>query len=101
MPSQVFTTAPHWEWWIVLYFFVGGIAGGSFFISALIDLIRGEADRPISRIGYLIAFPAIIIGTILLIIDLGRPERFWHMVVQSKTWLPAFKWWSLYLLAPG
>ena len=94
MPSQVFTTAPHWEWWIVLYFFVGGIAGGSFFISALIDLIRGEADRPISRIGYLIAFPAIIIGTILLIIDLGRPERFWHMVVQSKTWLPAFKWWS-------
>ena len=28
IPSSTwFTTAPHWEWYIVFYFFVGGLAG--------------------------------------------------------------------------
>jgi formate-dependent nitrite reductase membrane component NrfD len=30
----------------------------------------------------------------LLILDLTRPERFWHMVIQSERFLPMFKWWS-------
>ena len=30
----------------------------------------------------------------LLIVDLGRPERFWHMLIQSETYRPMFKWWS-------
>jgi formate-dependent nitrite reductase membrane component NrfD len=30
----------------------------------------------------------------LLVIDLGRPERFWHMMIQSNTGRPMFKWWS-------
>ncbi|MBX6755038.1 MAG: polysulfide reductase NrfD, partial [Thermorudis peleae] len=27
-------------------------------------------------------------------IDLRQPLRFWHMLIQSKTFLPAFKYWS-------
>jgi len=27
-------------------------------------------------------------------VDLTRPERFWHMVIQSERALPMFKWWS-------
>ena len=27
-------------------------------------------------------------------VDLGRPERFWHMMIQSETFRPMFKWWS-------
>jgi formate-dependent nitrite reductase membrane component NrfD len=94
MPSTFFTDSPHWGWYIVLYFFLGGIAGGSFFIAALLDMIGRPADRPIVRLGYYVAFPAIILGTILLIVDLGRPERFWHMIFQSKTLAPMFKGWS-------
>jgi Polysulphide reductase, NrfD len=36
------------------------------------------------RLGYYVALVGIIISGVLLIIDLNRPERFWHMLVQSK-----------------
>lgn len=83
---------PQWEWWIVFYFFFGGIAGGAYFTSTMIELVGGPEDRPVARMGYYIAFPLAAICGILLILDLGRPERFWHMVVYSKTLLPWPKW---------
>ena len=95
MPSDTyFTTAPEWHWYVILYFFFGGIAGGSYFLAALIDLFGTPADRALSRLGYLVAFPAVLICGPLLIIDLNRPERFWHRLVQIETWRPMFKWWS-------
>lgn len=94
VPSTFFTDPPHWGWLIVWYFFLGGLAGGAAFIAALLELIGRPADRPLVRIAYYIAFPAMVIGTLLLIIDLGRPERFWHMVIQSETGRPMLKPWS-------
>ncbi len=94
VPSTFFTVPPHWAWLIVWYFFLGGLAGGAAFIAALLELIGRPGDRPLIRIGYYIAFPAIMIGTLLLIVDLGRPERFWHMVIQSETGMPMLKPWS-------
>ena len=41
-----------------------------------------------------IAFPLVIVCGLLLVLDLGRPERFWHMMIQSETFRPMFKWWS-------
>src|SRR5262245_8111469 len=83
---------PMWEWLIIFYFFFGGIAGGAYFTSAVIELVGGPEDRPIARMGYYIAFPLVIVCSILLILDLGQPQRFWHMVVYSKTFLPSPKW---------
>lgn len=94
MPDSFYTHAPEWRWWIVFYFFIGGIAGGALALAALLRLFGREGDRPLSRLGYYIAFPGSIISGILLILDLKRPERFWHILIQSETFRPAFKWWS-------
>ena len=95
-PSDTFFTAsPEWRWWVIAYFFLGGLAGGSYFLSALLDLIGTERDRHLSRLGYYIAFAAILLCAPLLIIDLNRPDRFWHMLIQSeRPPLPMFKLWS-------
>lgn len=85
---------PDWGWWIILYFFLGGIASGAYFIGTLIDLVGHERDRRISNIAYYIAFPLVVVCGLLLIVDLGRPERFWHMMIQSNTGWPMFKYWS-------
>jgi protein NrfD len=93
-PSTFFTASPEWRWLIVTYFFVGGLAGGCYALATLLDLIGRPADRSLSRRGYYVAFPAIVLGGLLLTLDLGRPERFWHMLVQSHTFRPMLKLYS-------
>jgi protein NrfD len=93
-PDTFFTRPPHWQWYIIFYFFIGGIAGGCFFLSALLRLVGRPGDGPIIRLGYYIAFLGVVISGILLIVDLGRPDRFWHMMIQNKTGRPMFKYWS-------
>jgi formate-dependent nitrite reductase membrane component NrfD len=92
--SAWFSAAPHWGWLIALYFFVGGLAGGSYFLGALIDLIGRREDRPLAHLGYYISFPCVALSGLLLTVDLGRPERFWHMLIESNTYQPMFKYWS-------
>lgn len=92
---DTFVAPPGWSWDIVLYFYFGGIAGGLLVLSGLLRLVGDRGDRPLSRIGFYLAFPLLIVSTILLIKDLGRPERFWHMVFQSERFPNLmFKWWS-------
>jgi formate-dependent nitrite reductase membrane component NrfD len=93
-PSTLFTATPHWRWLIVLYFFVGGLAGGSYFLAALIDLFGSREDRPLARLGYYVALPAVALSGVLLTFDLERPLRFWHMLIQSNTWRPMLKLYS-------
>ena len=95
VPSSTFFSAPpDWGWLIALYFFFGGLAGGSYFLASLIDLFGRSEDRPLSHLGYYIAFPCVAISGLLLTVDLGRPERFWHMLIESNTYRPMFKYWS-------
>ena len=95
VPSSTwFTSAPGWHWYIILYFFLGGLAGGCFFIAVLIDIFGRPEDRPLARLGYYIAFPLVLVSGLLLTLDLTKPFRFWHMLVESNTFRPMFKPWS-------
>lgn len=93
MPDTFFTASPHWTWWIVFYFFVGGIAGTALFLSGLLDIWGRPADRPLVRLGYYVAFLGAVISGGLLTVDLNRPLRFWHMLIESNTGQPMFKAW--------
>jgi formate-dependent nitrite reductase membrane component NrfD len=94
MSDTFFTAPPEWRWLIIGYFFIGGIAGGSYFIAALLDLFGTPRDRPLARLGYYVALVGIILSGLLLAVDLTRPERFWHMLIQANDGWPMFKWWS-------
>ncbi len=94
MPDTLFTQPPNWEWLIILYFFLGGIAAGAYAIAVMVDFVGTAEDRAVARVGYLIAFPLIIVSGLLLTLDLGQPLRFWHMLIASQTGDIMFKWWS-------
>ena len=95
VPSSTFFSAPpDWGWLIVFYFFFGGLAGGCYFLAVLIDFFGRDEDRPLARLGYYISFPCILISGLLLTLDLQRPLRFWHMLIESNTYRPIFKYWS-------
>ena len=91
---QHFVAPPQWEWYIVWYFYLGGLAGGAYLLGTLLRLLGDQRDSTIARVAFLIAFPALTICPILLTLDLGRPLRFWHMIINSRTFEPNFKYWS-------
>jgi protein NrfD len=95
MSDTFFSGAPHWTWFIIPYFFVGGLAGGAYFLAALLEWFGQPDDRPVIRTGYRVAAVGALVSGALLTIDLGRPLRFWHMLFQSENF-PAimFKGWS-------
>jgi len=83
------TQAPQWEWYyIALYFYIGGVSAGAYFIGSLLELLNKKELSEISRTAYLIAFPLICVTPILLIADLGQPIRFWHLFFYTRGGIP-------------
>jgi len=74
----------HWNWLVIVYFFLGGISAASHVIAAIAHLVGGEQNRPIARAGRYISFLALLPCPLLLILDLGRPERFLNMLRVVK-----------------
>lgn len=79
-----------WPWYYVAtYFFLGGIAAGSYLLATIADVFgESEEDAPLIKMGYYLSFALILICPVLLILDLGRPERFWRMMTQFKLLSP-------------
>jgi formate-dependent nitrite reductase membrane component NrfD len=77
--------APVWTWEVPLYFWTGGIASGSAFVALACDL---AGDHRSARIARLVALGALAPSPPLLVMDLGRPERFYNMLRIVKTRSP-------------
>jgi hypothetical protein len=69
--------APVWTWEVPIYFWFGGMAAGSAFVSLACDLIGDNESAVIAR---RVALGALAPSPVLLILDLGRPERFYKML---------------------
>jgi hypothetical protein len=90
---------PVWEWKIPAYFFTGGLSAGAALLAAGADLTGRPALRRAGRLG---SFAALLASTGLLISDLGRPERFHHMLRVAKPTSPmSVGTWILAAYGPG
>ncbi len=84
-----FTHVVNWPWYYVaLYFYISGVSAGAYLIGSLAELYGGEKQREIGRVAFSLALPLILTAPVLLIADLGRPERFWHLFFYSKNGIP-------------
>lgn len=84
---------PTWEWYIPIYFWSGGISAGAWLAAAAED-IAGEGDRDLIRVARYIAAGGMAVSTVLLIVDLGRPERFLNMlrIVRPRSTMSLGSW---------
>lgn len=90
---------PVWNWMIAAYLFAGGLSAGSALLAAGADLTGRPQLRKASRIGALVSLLA---GMYFLIGDLGRPERFHHMLRVAKPSSPmSMGTWMLSAYGPG
>jgi formate-dependent nitrite reductase membrane component NrfD len=76
--------APHWNWLIALYFFLGGISSACHVVACIAALLGGRSNRQIERAGRYLALVTLMPSPLLLILDLGRPERFYRMLRVVK-----------------
>jgi len=73
---------PSWNWEIPLYFFVGGASGAAAVIGSIADY--AGANRELVKHARWIAAAGSVVSPMLLVSDLGRPERFLNMLRVFK-----------------
>ena len=90
---------PVWKHEIPAYLFTGGLAAGSAVVAAGADLTGRPALRRASWLG---SFGGLLASLWFLVSDLGRPERFHHMLRVAKPTSPmSVGTWILTAFGPG
>jgi formate-dependent nitrite reductase membrane component NrfD len=85
----------HWTWQIPIYFWIGGLGAGAHMFSTVAQLL-GHEDEALQRASRYTVLVTMILSPVLLIWDLGRPERFLNMMRVIKLRSPmSVQSWSL------
>jgi formate-dependent nitrite reductase membrane component NrfD len=71
---------PVWIWSVPLYFYVGGTAGAAAVLAAAARALGGHEMRGLVKRARWVAAVGGGVGSLLLVHDLGRPERFLNML---------------------
>lgn len=79
---------PVWTWEVPVYFWLGGMAGGAYLTASAAGLFGDSDDRRATGAGFYVAAAAALPCAPLLIADLGRPDRFHHMLRIFKPLSP-------------
>jgi formate-dependent nitrite reductase membrane component NrfD len=79
---------PVWTWEVPTYFWLGGLGAGAYITASLAENFGSPDDRRAAADGYYVAAAALVPCAPLLIADLGRPDRFHHMLRIFKPLSP-------------
>jgi formate-dependent nitrite reductase membrane component NrfD len=83
-----FLKRPRWRWEIAFYFFLEGISSGTYVLATMADLFAKGRYPELVRYGRYVSLATLLPCPPLLIADLGRPERFHHMLRIVKLTSP-------------
>ncbi|MDQ4128128.1 MAG: polysulfide reductase NrfD [Actinomycetota bacterium] len=85
----------HWTWQVPVYFWLGGIGAGTQLFATVAQLL-GHKDEALTRVSRYTVLLTMMLSPVLLIWDLGRPERFYNMMRILKLRSPmSTQSWSL------
>lgn len=72
---------------IIIYLFLAGVGAGASVIGASFHIFRPDME-PIIRGGTLLGAPLVLIGSLLLLLDLGRPQIAYRAISRpNKAWI--------------
>jgi Ni/Fe-hydrogenase subunit HybB-like protein len=74
-----------WGLWISLDLLCGvALGAGAFTMAAVVYIFNLEQFRPLVRPSILTGFLGYVMVILALMVDLGRPERIWHMMIYQN-----------------
>lgn len=78
----------YWGVYMVNFIFFIGISHAGTLISAILRVTGAEWRRPITRVAEAITVFALLVGTLQIIIDMGRPERLLFVLQYGRLQSP-------------
>jgi len=99
-------TQQAWGWLVIIYLFLGGLGAGATLTAAFLELSGWRYKRdycPTSLTGAVISGPVVILGSLLLILDLGAGKMEpWRIVYLFTNFESVMTWgiWILCLFIP-
>jgi protein NrfD len=96
---------PHlhiWHWPISVYLFLGGLAAGLLFFSALYTILGKEKELPTAvKWGTFLVPFALVLGLLALVVDLKNPLYAWRLYLTLRIESP-MSWgaWTLMAVTP-
>ncbi len=74
-----------WGFWISFDLYTGvAIGSGAFIMASIVYILDLKEFRPLLRPAVLTGFIGYIMVITALLVDLGRPERIWHMMIYQN-----------------
>ncbi len=73
-----------WKWELVVYLWIAGVAGGAFFAAFLMDRITRGKHEQMPKIALFLGVPLVLLGSLLLVLDLGEQLRAWHLFTRVR-----------------
>lgn len=86
------SNAYSWGIWISFDLLCGvALAAGAFTTCAAVHIFNLKEFKPLTRPAVLTGFLGYVMVIVALLVDLGRPERIWYMLVHQNVHSPLFE----------
>lgn len=80
-----------WGLWIGFDFALIAFSGGAFTLCALIVIFNQRRCEAVERLVVLTGWLGYVLVLVLLLVDLGRPDRFYHFIIYFNHHSPLFE----------
>lgn len=80
-----------WGLWISIDLSAIALSAGAFLLSAAVYLLKIEQLKPVARTAVFIGLIGYSMAVMTLLLDIGRPDRFWHGMVYWNIHSPLWE----------
>jgi Ni/Fe-hydrogenase subunit HybB-like protein len=89
-----------WGLYIANFTFFVGLAAGGVMMVIPAYLYHDEEMHDVVIVGEIVAIAAIVMSTLSVVVDLGRPDRFWHLMpgIGRFNWPISMLTWDIIVL---
>ncbi|MGC8802940.1 MAG: NrfD/PsrC family molybdoenzyme membrane anchor subunit [Bacteroidales bacterium] len=77
-----------WGLYIATFVFFIAVSLIGSLTSAVLKLLNQHWATPITRLGEIVAIGSLIGALLIIVVDMGRPERLWHIIVYGRLQSP-------------
>ena len=86
---------------VALDLFFAGLGAGLFLVAVTADWFGGERYCGVRRVGGILAPWPVMLGVLLLVVDLGNPQRFYEFVLKSDLSYPLLNYSPSSVMSTG